>query len=371
MVPILDSGHYHPSFINHVEELSHQADWLVFLSINQRLFEFIAKYLDLPHILQTKTKAINSELYSNISNHIPGSLQMFINLHKINDFRRLNQYIIKVNEILVQGGVFICCGETKSERRNRIFKRYSPYLGVFVYLIDFMIRRVMPKIPIVQGWYFALTKGKNRAISETEMIGRFYFCGFDLIGKDEIDSRMYFILKKVKEPSQDPNPSYGPIIKLKRKGKDGKIIYISKLRTMHPYSEYLQDYVYRTCNLQDGGKFCDDFRVTVWGKVFRSLWIDELPQILNFLRGEITLVGVRALSEHYFNLYPKDLQELRCKTKPGLVPPFYADMPITFDEIVQSERTYLESKLKNPFATDCKYFWKAFCNIIFNHARSK
>lgn len=49
----------------------------------------------------------------------------------------------------------------------------------------------------------------------------------------------------------------------------------------------------------------------------------------------IDLVGVRALSEHYFNLYPPDLQELRCKFKPGLVPPFYADMPVTFEEIVE------------------------------------
>ncbi|MBM4399779.1 MAG: sugar transferase, partial [Candidatus Cloacimonetes bacterium] len=108
-----------------------------------------------------------------------------------------------------------------------------------------------------------------------------------------------------------------------------------------------------------------------WGKVFRSLWIDELPQLINFLKGELSLVGIRALSEHYFNLYPPDLQELRCQFKPGLIPPFYADMPKTFDEIISSERRYLEQKREKPFSTDWKYFWKAFWNIMFKHARSR
>ncbi|HPS40071.1 MAG TPA: hypothetical protein PL124_11695, partial [Candidatus Cloacimonadota bacterium] len=86
--------------------------------------------------------------------------------------------------------------------------------------------------------------------------------------------------------------------------------------------------------------------------------------------GEVTLVGVRALSEHYFSLYPKDLQELRLRVKPGLLPPFYADMPKTFEEIVASERIYLEKKLKAPFRTDWAYFWKGVWNILVKRARS-
>ena len=139
---------------------------------------------------------------------------------------------------------------------------------------------------------------------------------------------------------------------------------------MHPYSEYIQDYVYQQNQLQLNGKFKDDFRLTSWGKVFRKMWIDELPQISNFLRGDISLVGVRPLSEHYFSLYPRDLRELRIKFKPGLVPPYYADMPKSFDEIVDSERNYFLRKRKHPFRTDIKYFFKAVYNIIFKHARS-
>ncbi len=370
-VPILSTGAYVPSFSNDTEEDAVLVPlWRKYLQDDEALFDFINDYVDLTRFQASKTYILNSETYYNIKNEPENSRQIFINLHRVNDLRRLNLYFIRVNEMLMPGGVFICRGQTITERRNHFFHRYTPYLGVFLYSMDFVIRRVFPKLPILQGWYFALTKGRNRALSETEILGRFYYCGFELIHKREIDGIMHFILRKVQAPSTNPNPTYGPLIRLKRIGKDGKVIYIKKLRTMHPYSEYLQDYVFKTNALQEGGKFKDDFRVTKWGAFLRKLWIDELPQFINFFRGEVSLVGVRALSEHYFNLYPKDLQELRMKVKPGLVPPFYADMPKTMEEIVESERQYIQSKLQKPFSTDWRYFWKAFWNILFKHARS-
>ena len=111
--------------------------------------------------------------------------------------------------------------------------------------------------------------------------------------------------------------------------------------------------------------------MTEWGKVFRKVWIDELPQIVNYLHGDLNLVGVRALSQHYFSLYPKEMQEFRTRFKPGLVPPYYADMPNSFEEIVASERTYLEQKQQHPLLTDVRYFSKAFYNILFKKARSR
>jgi len=77
-------------------------------------------------------------------------------------------------------------------------------------------------------------------------------------------------------------------------------------------------------------------------------------------RGVWTLVGGRPLTSHYFSLYSEELRALRIRTKPGLIPPFYADMPGTLDEIQESERRYLEQYLRSPFLTDWRYFWKAF-----------
>lgn len=82
-------------------------------------------------------------------------------------------------------------------------------------------------------------------------------------------------------------------------------------------------------------------------------------------------VGVRPLSSHYFSLYSKELQELRTKVKPGLFPPFYADMPETLEEIQESEIRYIKSYLKRPFYTDCRYFFKTFVNIALKGKRSK
>ena len=68
---------------------------------------------------------------------------------------------------------------------------------------------------------------------------------------------------------------------------------------------------------------------------------------------------------------PEDLKKLRIQFKPGLIPPYYVDLPKSFEEIISSERRYLEKKQKNPFLTDVEYFFKAMKNIVFNGARSK
>lgn len=370
-VPAISSAIYSPPYSECGPEDSILVPlWQNYLANNQDLFDFVNDFLDLTRFCKSQALVLHSETYFNIENETSDSRQVFINLHKVNDLRRFNYYLIRVNELLKEGGVFICHGQTITQRRNVILKRYTPYLGVFVYAFDFVFRRMFPKLPVLQGWYFALTKGRNRALSETEMLGRFYFCGFDLIHKREINGTMHFILKKSRPPRTDPHPTYGPFIRLKRLGKNGKVIFVKKFRTMHPYSEYLQDYVYKTNDLQEGGKFRDDFRVTAWGKVMRALWIDELPQFMNFFKGEVALVGVRALSEHYFSLYPPEMQEMRLKVKPGLLPPFYADMPKTLEEIVESERKYITQKLLKPFRTDWKYFWKGVWNILIKRARS-
>ena len=85
---------------------------------------------------------------------------------------------------------------------------------------------------------------------------------------------------------------------------------------MYPYSEFLQDYIYQKCNLQEGGKFNHDIRVNTIGRIMRKFWIDELPMIINLIKGDMKLVGVRPLSNQYFNLYCDELQKMRIKFKP-------------------------------------------------------
>ena len=114
-----------------------------------------------------------------------------------------------------------------------------------------------------------------------------------------------------------------------------------------------------------------DYRITSWGKIFRKYFIDEIPQLYNWLKGDLNLVGVRALSEHYLQLYPEDLQKQRINFKPGLIPPYYSDLPKSFDEIINSEKSYLSKKENSPLLTDLIYFTRAISNILFSGARSK
>ncbi len=93
--------------------------------------------------------------------------------------------------------------------------------------------------------------------------------------------------------------------------------------------------------------------------------------IVNVLKGDLKIVGVRPLSRHYLSLYTPELQNLRKKFKPGLIPPYYVDLPETMEEIMDSEMRYLKAYEKHPFLTDVKYFFLVGYTILFKKARSK
>ena len=272
--------------------------------------------------------------------------------------------------MLLPGGYFVGRVNTLSLYKRRFFEKYPKNFSHVLYFINYIFRRVVPKLSATKKVYFVVTRGENRAISRAEALGRLCFCGFEIVAEKEIGDDLYFIAQKVKTSSIDENPSYGPIVKFSRVGPNGNDLTVYKFRTMHPYSEYLQEYIYENNKLQQGGKFNNDFRVTTIGKFMRRTWLDELPMLYNWIKGEMNIVGVRPLTYHYFNLYPKDLQELRMRVVPGLIPPFYSDLPDTFDEICESERRYIQTYLRNPIKTQWVYFGEAVYNIVFKGVRS-
>ena len=294
-----------------------------------------------------------------------------VNMKRVNDIRYINKFFESVNRKLPKGGTFIGCAETKDLRKKRILGKYPAGLNWLFYSFDYLIKRVFPKFLLTKKIYYLLTRGQNRVISRAELMGRLYSCGFAVSDAGFVNGLYCFCVKKVTAPVYDFSPTFGPFIKLSRVGMGGDIIRVYKLRTMHPYAEYLQKYVFENNNLDKGGKYRDDFRVTTIGKIMRSLWIDELPMFFNLLKGQVKLVGVRPLSRHYLSLYDKDIQERRVRYKPGLVPPFYFDLPQTLREIQDSEIKYLDEYDRSPFITDFRYLCRAAVNIIFKRARSK
>lgn len=332
------------------------------------VWEFISPILeastDSAYLVATSTRF-------NILNIKPKDNDTVINLKRVNDVRYLNKFFEAINSILPEGGLYINSVETYSIRKERILKRFPIGINWFIYFFDVLFKRVFPKLQITKRIYFYLTQGRNRVLSKAETFGRLYSCGFEIIEEKKIGKELYFIARKIREPYFDSSPTYGPLIRLKRYGKDGKLFNVYKMRTMHPYSEYLQDYIYKRNDLDEGGKFKDDFRITTLGKVMRKFWLDEFPMFINVFKGQMSLVGVRPLSRHYFSLYTEELKEKRMQYKPGLVPPFYVDLPKTLEEIMASEMRYLEAYEKHPLLTDWNYFWKAWYNIFIKRARSK
>ena len=286
----------------------------------------------------------------------------------LNKLRYINRYMRSANNKLKQDGYFVCGFDTALMRKTKIFCKYKKFWANIIYFFDFVWNRVFPKVILTRRFYYLCTKGEKMVLPRPEVLGRLYYCGFEVVAEKYIYDRYYVIAQKKHPPCTEPR-RYGMIVKLKRIGKGGKIFNVYKFRTMYAYSDYLQNYVYVNNELDDGGKFKDDYRVTEWGRILRKLWIDELPMIVNILLFQMKPVGVRPLSEQYFSLYSEEMQQLRIKTRPGLLPPFYVDMPVTLEEI--QEKRYLEAYFKHPLLTDWKYFWKILYSIVFKKNRSK
>lgn len=216
--------------------------------------------------------------------------------------------------------------------------------------------------------FFARIDGK---MSKAEFLGRLYYCGFVVDAVENYNNFCFAFAAKSRSVSSAPEIHYGAVVKLPRIGLNGNMFEVYKLRTMYPYSEFLQDYFSKNVPLRKGGKYADDFRIMKRRKWLRRIWIDEIPNLYNLIKGDIKLVGVRPLSKSYYDLYDEDLKIARIKYKPGLLPPFYADNPVSLADIQNSERKYLKTiETKGLRKADWHYFKLIVRNILFNHRRS-
>ena len=336
-------------------------EWLKWLSVNKDLRPIMAV---IP--LSTLTpEALNYRL----NDKHPKIVFFTRPMHTL---QKLNECLYMANEMLDYGSYLCCHSMTALLKRKMIEATYPWGVRQVVAGSQYLWHRVCPKLRFTRKLYFALTDGKNRTFSRVEILGRLYRAGFEVVDEQFRQGEFFVTARKIKSPVQDTEPTGSPIIHLQRKGKNGKDIVVHKFRTMFTYSEYIQSYIYQYQHLEIGGKFKDDYRVTVWGRFLRKVWLDELPMVWNLLRGDIKLVGVRPLSKQYFNLYTPEMQELRTRTKPGLLPPFYYERksPETLEEVQESERRYLEAYLAHPLKTDWQYFWGIVGNIVFHKKHS-
>lgn len=128
-----------------------------------------------------------------------------------------------------------------------------------------------------------------------------------------------------------------------RIGKDGKLFVIYKLRNMNNKTD------------ENGVLLPSDQRVTRIGKVIRKTSADELPQLWNILRGDMSVIGPRPMLPHYLERYTEH-DALRHAIRPGLeCPPLHPiDHPMTWEEQFDNDVEYAE---KCSFLLDVKLFF--------------
>lgn len=164
--------------------------------------------------------------------------------------------------------------------------------------------------------------------------------------------------------------SPGPILfRQERRGHRGKPFQMLKFRTMTIDAEQrLVDL--ESSNESDGGvlfKLRKDPRVTRLGSILRRLSLDELPQLLNVLRGDMSLVGPRPLqirdSERLLALDPKGY-ERRLEVLPGVTGPWQVGgrSELNHERMVQLDVDYVE---KWSLARDLLIICKTFLVVLF------
>ena len=294
----------------------------------------------------------------------------------LNAVKELNVLLNRTSEALTDGGYIWVHTNTSGIRKASIFRSNPPVFRNVIFFFWYLWYRVFPKLRLTRWFYILyerLRGNVNRCYHRVEILGRLYRAGFEVVDERFRYGHFFVVGRKVKEPMWEDEPTGSPIIKLHRVGKGGKLIPVFKFRTMHSYSEYLQGYVYKYNSLDKDGKFANDYRIAGYGKILRKLWLDELPMVVNLILGDVKLVGVRPISRQYYSLYSPEMQQLRIKVKPGILPPFYYERnrPQSMQEIEDSERRYTEAYLEHPFRTDWRYFWGTIGNILFRGARSK
>lgn len=335
---------------------------------DKEVLTYISSFVDLK--IQTTSVVFTTDSSSYVEKVDFDNIQTIINFRAINTTQHPNKLLRAVNTLLPEGGIYIGRASTYTDRKFNIYKKYGRNLGFLFWMGDFLLNRVIPRIRYLDRLYYYLTHGQFHDISIVEILGRSVYCGFQIIDVKRINDFTYFVVRKEKEPLRITNPSYYAIVAMQRVGQNGKVFSVFKFRTMHPYSEFIQDYMIKMNGYNDKGKPANDYRVTRWGSFMRKLWIDELPQILNVLKGEMKLVGVRPLSRVRYNEFPEEIKCERIKYKPGCIPPYVAlNMPDERGNI-EAERIYIRDYQKHPYVTDLRYFMKAVYNIVTNKIRS-
>lgn len=160
------------------------------------------------------------------------------------------------------------------------------------------------------------------------------------------------------------SPGASPIFVQDRVGRDGKVFRFYKLRSMIPNAEAKLDTLLDQNEMEGPAfKIKEDPRITKVGRIIRKTSIDELPQLFNILKGDMSIVGPRPPLPREVAQYD-DYQMQRLYITPGLTC-FWQIQPhrndLSFDEWMELDLQYIQQR---SFATDWKIIFKTFGAVL-------
>jgi len=156
------------------------------------------------------------------------------------------------------------------------------------------------------------------------------------------------------------SPGASPIYAQQRIGKNGKPFKFYKLRSMIPHAERQLDKLLAQNEMEGPAfKMKDDPRITRFGRIIRRSSIDELPQLWNVLKGDMSLVGPRPPLPREVEQYTPE-QRQRLAVTPGITC-YWQVQPmrnsLTFDEWLELDMKYIRER---SILTDLKILLKTF-----------
>ena len=289
----------------------------------------------------------------------------------LDSYKDINQHLRDINKDMLQNNKEYYFGTvmtTEDVKKTSLFFNLRSTIIIYsIYL--FIFKRLLPKVAPFKNW--SLFKSL-RVYSQAEIMGRLQYNGFKVVKFSTLNSELHYYLAKRETSPIGLGVEEGLLIKLTRVGKGGKLIKVYKFRTMHPYSEFIHDYMIKHHGFDKKGKIENDFRIAGWGRFLRKTWLDELPQIINLIKGELKIFGVRPVSQTYLNTLSTEYQTIRNNQKPGCIPPYlvFSDGQ-SKENCIESERIYLKNSIKkNLFLFDIRCTFIALLNIIFRGKRS-
>lgn len=160
------------------------------------------------------------------------------------------------------------------------------------------------------------------------------------------------------------SPGASPVFVQDRVGRNGKVFRFYKLRSMIPNAEAKLDTLLDQNEMEGPAfKIKEDPRITKVGRIIRKTSIDELPQLINILKGDMSIVGPRPPLPREVAQYD-DYQMQRLYITPGLTC-FWQIQPhrndLSFDEWMELDLQYIQQR---SFATDWKIIFKTFGAVL-------